>query len=334
MRFTVTLNGSPRVIEAEADERVKDVLRREGILSVRDGCDGQGTCGSCSVLLDGRTVNSCLLLCARSTAARSAPSSTWRDRASSRRSRRPSSTRAWCSAATARRDAMAVRLLHAGDAARHRGAARAARAPDARAGAGRALGHLLPLHRLRAVVRRGRAGGERRKDPALRGGRRRRSSATTCGIVGKPARKVDGPRLVRGEQAFVEDMVRPGHCHLKMLGSPARARLHQAHRHVAAPRRCRAWCWSSPTRTARTSGTTRRGRASPSRRPTTARCSAEKVLHVGDRVAAVVAETRGDRRGGARPHQGRVRGAAAGALDRRRPRRRAPRSCTTARSST
>src|SRR5512143_2181687 len=62
MRFTITLNGSGRRIEAEPCERVKDVLRREGILSVRAGCDGEGTCGSCAVLLDGRLVNTCLLL--------------------------------------------------------------------------------------------------------------------------------------------------------------------------------------------------------------------------------------------------------------------------------
>ena len=62
MRFTVTLNGAQRIIEAKAGERVKDVLRREGVLSVRAGCDGEGTCGSCAVLLDGRLVNTCLLL--------------------------------------------------------------------------------------------------------------------------------------------------------------------------------------------------------------------------------------------------------------------------------
>ena len=27
-------------------------------------------------------------------------------------------------------------------------------------------------------------------------------------------------QTARGERAFVEDMVEPGHCHLKMLGSP------------------------------------------------------------------------------------------------------------------
>ena len=39
-------------------------------------------------------------------------------------------------------------------------------------------------------------------------------------IVGKAQLKVDGPKLARGEKAFVEDMVEPNSCYLKMLRSP------------------------------------------------------------------------------------------------------------------
>ncbi len=62
MKIAVRVNGVPREFEVRPGERVRDLLRREQILSVRNGCDGQGSCGACSILLDGRTVNSCLLL--------------------------------------------------------------------------------------------------------------------------------------------------------------------------------------------------------------------------------------------------------------------------------
>ncbi|MBP7636164.1 (2Fe-2S)-binding protein, partial [Candidatus Ozemobacteraceae bacterium] len=62
MSISITLNGSPRKLEAESGENLRDVLRRAGILSVRNGCDGEGTCGACSILIDGRLTNTCLLV--------------------------------------------------------------------------------------------------------------------------------------------------------------------------------------------------------------------------------------------------------------------------------
>jgi aerobic-type carbon monoxide dehydrogenase small subunit (CoxS/CutS family) len=55
------LNGRPAALECEPDEMVLDVLRREGLTSVRATC-GIGICGACTVLLDGEPVSGCLLL--------------------------------------------------------------------------------------------------------------------------------------------------------------------------------------------------------------------------------------------------------------------------------
>ena len=57
---TFTLNGEKRTFGTRADEKLLDLLRREGYRGAKFGC-GQGTCGACTVLLDGRAVYACLL---------------------------------------------------------------------------------------------------------------------------------------------------------------------------------------------------------------------------------------------------------------------------------
>jgi aerobic carbon-monoxide dehydrogenase small subunit len=57
----LTVNGEPRKVLAHPMERLLDVLRNElGLTGTKEGC-GEGECGSCSVLLDGMLVNSCLV---------------------------------------------------------------------------------------------------------------------------------------------------------------------------------------------------------------------------------------------------------------------------------
>ena len=55
-----TLNGEKRVFGTRPDEKLLDLLRREGYRGTKFGC-GQGTCGACTVMLDGRAVYACLL---------------------------------------------------------------------------------------------------------------------------------------------------------------------------------------------------------------------------------------------------------------------------------
>ena len=62
MKICLTLNGSPVEAEVRTDETLLSVLRRDlGVLSVRETC-GIGVCGACTVLVDGETISSCLLL--------------------------------------------------------------------------------------------------------------------------------------------------------------------------------------------------------------------------------------------------------------------------------
>jgi carbon-monoxide dehydrogenase small subunit len=56
-----TLNGVEVSSTSHPLTRLLDVLRDEvGDLSIKEGC-GEGECGACSVLLDGRLANACLL---------------------------------------------------------------------------------------------------------------------------------------------------------------------------------------------------------------------------------------------------------------------------------
>jgi aerobic-type carbon monoxide dehydrogenase small subunit (CoxS/CutS family) len=64
VRIDVTLNGRLATLEARTDEMLVPVLRREGLLSVRETC-GIGVCGACTVLMDGEPVSGCLLLAAQ-----------------------------------------------------------------------------------------------------------------------------------------------------------------------------------------------------------------------------------------------------------------------------
>jgi aerobic-type carbon monoxide dehydrogenase small subunit (CoxS/CutS family) len=60
MRFATTINGQAREIDCEPGASLHDVLRGLGITSVKHGCDNEGACGACTVLLDGEAVLSCL----------------------------------------------------------------------------------------------------------------------------------------------------------------------------------------------------------------------------------------------------------------------------------
>jgi carbon-monoxide dehydrogenase small subunit len=60
--ITLNVNGEEWTLEVSPNETLLEVLReRVGIKSPKIGCE-RGDCGSCTVILDGKTVRSCLVL--------------------------------------------------------------------------------------------------------------------------------------------------------------------------------------------------------------------------------------------------------------------------------
>ena len=61
MQIDCTVNGEQRTVHAHPMSRLLDVLREQMHLTgTKEGC-GEGECGACSVVIDGRIVNSCLV---------------------------------------------------------------------------------------------------------------------------------------------------------------------------------------------------------------------------------------------------------------------------------
>src|ERR1700759_32449 len=57
----LTVNGQNTAVEAPPMKRLLDLLREDlGLTGTKEGC-GEGECGSCSILLNGELVNSCLV---------------------------------------------------------------------------------------------------------------------------------------------------------------------------------------------------------------------------------------------------------------------------------
>ena len=109
-------------------------------------------------------------------------------------------------------------------------------------------------------------------------------------IIGKPAAKIDGPQLVAGERAFVEDYVTSDACHMVMLRSPhASAYINNIDDSEA--RKVEGVIEILTAFNTPETHYMQAGQGNPEPSPHDRRLFNMKVRHVGDRVAAVIAET-------------------------------------------
>ena len=69
MKISVTVNGREYTREVEGSPTLLRFLRENlGLTGTKEGCEA-GECGACTVFLDGRTVNSCLMMAAEADGA-------------------------------------------------------------------------------------------------------------------------------------------------------------------------------------------------------------------------------------------------------------------------
>ncbi len=64
MKVHYTINGEKKIFEIKPGEVLLDVLRRNGYSEVKGNCY-MGTCGACTVLIDGVPHTSCTILAAK-----------------------------------------------------------------------------------------------------------------------------------------------------------------------------------------------------------------------------------------------------------------------------
>jgi len=279
MRVDFILNGSARSFEVAPGERLLPLLRRQGLLSVRDGCDGEGSCGACAVRLDGRLVNSCTLLCGQVEGRRVDTVEPLGSHLSldAIQSAFIDAGIVQCGYCT---PAMVLAIKELLD---RNADPTEADVKDALSGT---FCRCTGYQQVFSAVRLAQA---RQADPAA-SAPNQPSFRPEHRLVGRAAGKVDGPTLARGARAFVDDFVAPDACHLKMLRSPhahAVVRKVDISRASALPGvvfigtkdNCPEVYYGSA------------GQGFPEPSPYDRRMFGDKVLHVGDRVAAVVAET-------------------------------------------
>ncbi len=61
-QIKLTVNGKFQEVEVQPWDTLLDVIRQQlGLTGTKEGC-GHGECGACTVIMNGKTVNSCLVL--------------------------------------------------------------------------------------------------------------------------------------------------------------------------------------------------------------------------------------------------------------------------------
>ena len=278
MSITFTLNGSARTVAAEVGENLQALLQRMGIPSVRRADDGEGFAGADTILFDGRPVLAGLMVAgqAEGHAIETVESLMENGRLSVLQG-------AMLDAGvvqSAFNSPAAALLLE--DLLRRSPHPTEEEVRDALSGLfSRATGY--QQFYLAAEL-----ASKRRSDSTFT-----RSVAEEfrddLRVIGKNRRRVDGVKLVAGMKAYVEDRVEAGSCVMRMLRSPhAHARIADIDTKAAAAlpgvvaifthRNCPALLYTFA------------GQGYPEPSPYDFRMFSPVVRHVGDRVAAVVAE--------------------------------------------
>lgn len=284
MKVNFKLNTRNVSWDCEPGESLRAALRRKGIVSVRDGCDGEGSCGLCAVIMDdgrgpARLVNSCQILAVQAEGSSIITVDYFsKDKKLSivQRSLIDASCVqcGYCTPAV-------VLALH--DLLERSKTPGEAEVKDALSGT------LCRCTGYEQFFEAAQLAAKRLADPSYKAPKGVEFKPELR-HVGKDRDKVDAVALVKGEKAYVEDKVDADALHLKLLMSP------YAHAWIKSIDISKALEMPGVVDIVTHENCpdvvyTTAGQTNPEPSPYDQRMFPHKVRHVGDRVAAVVAET-------------------------------------------
>lgn len=279
MEISFVLNGRQRRENVDPSDKADAFLRRIGVLSLRNGCNGEGACGACTIVLNGRTVSSCLLRAVQLDGKEVCTVEYY------------SKHRQLDAIQSAMVDAGVVQCGYCTPAMvlaieklldRHPQPTKE-QVRDALSGIFcRCTGYEQFYKAVQIAA-------QRRQDPNF-SCEYAPAYVDEHRFVGKPGRKIDSAQLARGENAYVEDFIPADACVMKMMRSPhASAYIKSIDTsealkvpgvvYIMTHENCPEIYYNQA------------GQGYPEPSPYDRMMIGHKVNHVGDRVAAIVAET-------------------------------------------
>lgn len=277
MELHVTVNGEPKIWEIAPEDRLAAVLRREGYYGVRLGCE-MGDCGACTVLLNGKAVKSCVMPAAKAEGKEivTLEGLAKDGRLHPLQEQFLAQGAVQCGFCSGGMILTAKALLDGNPD------------PDeatVRKALSRVLCRCTGYEKIvQAVLAAAKVmRGEESDEPAV-------PLTERFKVIGKSVPRVDGLQLVTGRPAFTDDLKLPGMLHAKILWSPhAHARILKidTSKAEALPGVHAVLTYKNVPRLAYT----RAGQDYPEPSPYDYFILDSKVRYVGDRVAAVAAES-------------------------------------------
>ncbi len=308
MEIKLEINHIFRSLIIEPEDTLLKILRRKGYFGVKHGCDN-GECGACTILLDGKPVNACLVLGAQAEghqietieALGEHPEQGWRANKGLHELQQAFSANGaiQCGYCTPGQIMAAKHLLEANPVPTE------SEVREALSGVlCRCTGYIKPIQ---AVMH---AAEQLRKANAESQGIKQKAADShldqlvqrsmptiiptetpiTMDRVGKPDVKVDAIKLAQGKPAYTADMLLQGMLTAKVLHSPyahARIKAIDVSRARALPGVAAVLTWKDIPRVAYSTA----GQSDPIPGPLDSFSLDNKVRFVGDRVAMVAAET-------------------------------------------
>ncbi|MGL4392647.1 MAG: molybdopterin cofactor-binding domain-containing protein [Fusobacteriaceae bacterium] len=271
------LNGEEKEFFGELGAVAKDFLRENGIISLREGCDGEGACGLCSIILDGKVVNSCILIVGQLTGREIYTTSFFAGKNSMDKLQKAMLMAGvvqcgYCSPAIYN---AFNRLLANNQNPSKEDVADALSATYCRCTGYQQMYDVIEIYKL---LMRDQKIPEQKIKKEFR-------------VIESSVCKFDGGRLVKGEQSYVEDYVEKDSYILKFLGSPhASAYIKNIDTKEAEKLSGVEYILTYKNSPKKVYG--RSGQTFPEPSPYDRQLITQKIHHYGDRVAAIVAKNK------------------------------------------